>query len=103
MRKSRKLVQHNKVDYYKTKDSKVDVFLHKNEKIEETEGEDGEKYKEYVAEEVYFKVDSSITKKEIKNNFEFYWQNRGLPEIQEVSIEDRLEMAEDTINFLLGL
>lgn len=62
---------HNKVDYFPLPDGYADVFLHKNEKRETTE--DGGT--QYVAEEVYFQIEQSVTKEQIEANFDFMWDD----------------------------
>ena len=90
---------HNRVDYYPLQNGCADVFLRRNETIEEDE----EGNTVYVAEEVYFRVTKDITKEMIEESFEQYWENKGEIVVKDVSAEYRLLMLEDTVNFLLGL
>lgn len=99
MELSYKDIPHNKIDYFVLHNGRVDVFLHKNEETEL--GEDGNTV--YVAEEVYFQVDSLTTKDMIEEKFDSYWENEGERVVEEATTEERVEMLEDTINFLLGL
>ncbi len=62
---------HNKVEYFPLPNGYADVFLHRNEKTETTE--DGSI--QYVAEEVYFQIDESVTKEQIENNFDYMWHD----------------------------
>ena len=91
--------RHNKIDYFPLPNGNADVFLHKNGKI----NFDEEGNKSYVAEEVYFTVNQNITKEIIEENFDKFWENKGEVKVMNAGVEERLEMAEDTINFLLGL
>ena len=90
---------HNQVDYYALPNGLVDVFLHKNEVVELDEDDN----KVFIAEETYFQVNKSTTKKDIEENFDLYWGNKGGIEPTELSQGERISMLEDTINFLLGL
>lgn len=90
---------HNKVDYYSLPSGLVDVFLHKNEVVELDEDDN----KVFIAEETYFQVNKSTTKKDIEENFNLYWENKGGIKPTELSQGERISMLEDTINFLLGL
>lgn len=89
----------NKVDYYPLQNGVVDVYLHKNN-TQETDEEGNTIYK---AEETYFQVDSLTTKAMIEEKFDLYWENVGERVANEPTTEERIEMLEDTINFLLGL
>lgn len=89
----------NKVDYYPLQNGVVDVYLHKNN-TQETDEEGNTIYK---AEETYFQVNKSTTKKDIEENFNLYWENKGGIEPTELSQGERISMLEDAINFLLGL
>ena len=89
---------HDTVGYFPLPNGKVDIFLHRNETIEQDE--DGNDV--YVAEEVYFQTDASVTKEHIEKNFELMWNKEENPPV-EPTVEERLAIAEDTINFLLGL
>lgn len=89
----------NKVDYYPLQNGVVDVYLHKND-TQETDEEGNTIYK---AEEVYFQIKNSVTKEMIEKGFNLYWENEGERVANEPTTEERIEMLEDTINFLLGL
>lgn len=89
----------NGVDYYPLQNGFVDVYLHKND-TQETD-EDGNAF--YKAEEVYFQVKDSITKSMVEDDFDMYWENDGEWVVNELTATERIEMLEDTINFLLGL
>ena len=88
---------HNKVDCFPLPNGYVDVFLHKNEIVETDE--DGNQ--QYVAEEVYLQVEQSVTKQQIEGDFDYWW-NSTTEQVDEPTIEERLELAESTILFLLG-
>lgn len=89
----------NKVDYYPLQNGAVDVYLHKNDTQEIDE--DGNTI--HKTEEVYFQVKDSITKSTIEDDFDSYWENEGERIVNELTTTERIEMLEDTINFLLGL
>ena len=89
----------NKVDYYPLQNGVVDVYLHKNN-IQEVDEEGNTIHK---AEEVYFQVKDSITKSTIEDDFDMYWENEGERVVNELTATERIEILEDTINFLLGL
>lgn len=87
--------KHNKVDYYKLNGC-IDIFLHANERSIETE-----EGIQYVAEEVYLRLYENKEKKEIENNFNYYWQ-LGLN--KELTQDDYLLDLEFRISLLeLGL
>lgn len=87
---------HNKVDYFPLPNGYADVYLHRNELIEiNQEGDE-----QYIAEEVYFQVEQSVTKEQIELNFDFMW-NDAEKVIEEPTQEDRLAELENTILFLL--
>lgn len=88
-----------KINYYPLNNGFVDVYLHKNE----TQEVDEEGNIQYVAEEVHFQIDVKTTKEMIEENFDVYWENEGERVVTELSAVERIEMLEDTINFLLGL
>jgi len=96
MQLSHKDKPHNKIDYFVLPNGYADVYLHKDEKIEM--GEDGNE--QYIAEEVYFQVEQSVTKEQIEKNFEFMWDDAEKV-IEEPTQEDRLAEIENTILFLL--
>ena len=89
MQLSYKDKKHNKVDYFALPNGYADVFLHKNE-FEEV---DSEGNTQYVAEEVYFQVEQTITKEQIENNFDFMW-NDAENVITEPTVEERLQALE---------
>lgn len=87
---------HRLVDYCPLPSGKVDVFLRKNERVEENT--DGETV--YVAEEVYFQVDSDIIESEVTANFDFYWSQTG---VSKPSDDERLKALEQAmLEILLG-
>lgn len=88
---------HNRVDYYSLHNGYADVFLHRNETIVEDE----EGSKDYVAEEVYFQIDRLVTKEQIEENFDYFWEDAEKSKVEKPTAEERLQMAEDTILFLL--
>lgn len=88
-----------RINYYPLGDGFVDVFLHKNE----TQEVDEEGNTVYKAEEVYFQTRSNIAKEMIEDDFDSYWENEGERVVAELNAVERIEMLEDTINFLLGL
>lgn len=71
MQLSYKDKSHDRVEYFPLPNGYADVFLHKNERIEIDE----EGSKQYVAEEVYFQIEQSITKEMIEENFDFMWND----------------------------
>lgn len=89
----------NKVDYYPLQNGYVDVYLHKNN----TQEVDEEGNTIYKTEEVYFQVKDNITKSMIEDDFDMYWENEGERVVNELTATERIEILEDTINFLLGL
>lgn len=82
MQLSYKDKMHNKVEYFPLPNGYADVFLHRNEKIETTE--DGGT--QFVAEEVYFQIEQSVTKEQIEVNFDFMWDDA-----ENIKIEPTLE------------
>lgn len=99
MQLSYKPVPHNNVDYYLLPNGYADVFLHRNEKIEVDE--DGNI--QYVAEEVYFQVDQSITKEEIELNFDYMWTDAEKEPIAEPTDKERLQALEQAmLELILG-
>lgn len=73
---------HNKVDYFPLPNGYADVFLHKNERTEV----DGDGNNQYVAEEVHFQIEQSVTKEQIEENFNFMWNDA-----ENIKIEATLE------------
>lgn len=98
MQVSRSSNSHNPVDYFLLPNGKADVFMRKNETTELDE----EGNTIYVADEIYFQVDPSITKEYIDTNFELMWNKTENPTV-EPTAEERMNMLEETINFLLGI
>lgn len=96
MQLSHKDKSHNKIDYFTLPNGYADVYLHRNERIEIDE----EGNEQYIAEEVYFQVEQSVTKEQIEENFEFMWNDAEKVE-EEPTQEDRLLELENTILFLL--
>lgn len=80
---------HNKVDYYPLLNGYADVFLHKNEKMETDE----EGNVQYVAEEIYFQIEQSVTKEYIESNFDYMW-NDAEKAIEEPTLEERIRALE---------
>ena len=56
---------------------------------------------QYVAEEVYFQIKQSVTKEMIEENFDYMWNDAEREAVSEPTVDERLQMAEDTILFLL--
>ena len=75
MNLSYKPTPHNRVDYHPLPTGFADVFLHRNEATEMNE----EGQMQYVAEEVYFQIDQSVTKEQIEENFEYMWDDAKKP------------------------
>ena len=91
---------HNKVDYYLLPNGYADVFLHRNETIETTINEEGEEHTQYKSDEIYFQVESSVTKEYIENNFDYMWKETEEKNIKEPTDEERIKAIEDAIIFL---
>lgn len=102
MRISRSSQPHELIGYYKLPNGQFDVFLRRNETTELVTDDDGKENTIYIAEEVYLQVDDSVTKAEIETDFNKFWDMVENP-VTEPTIEERLAMTEDTINFILGL
>ncbi|MDQ0414245.1 hypothetical protein [Mesobacillus stamsii] len=102
MRISRSSQPHEAIGYYVLPDGKVDVFLRKNETTEIVTDDNGKESAIYVAEEVYLQVDTTVTKTDVETDFNKFWDMVENP-VVEPTIEERLAMTEDTINFILGL
>lgn len=81
---------HNKVDYFPLPNGFADVFLHKNQMTETDE----EGNTQYVAEEVYFQIEQTVTKKQIEDNFDYMWKDAEKEKMKEPTIEERLEALE---------
>jgi len=96
MQLSYKPISHNKVDYYPLPSGYADVFLHRNEKTETNEGGSIQ----YVAEEIYFRVDMLITKEQIEVNFDSMWNNAENP-VREPTLEERTRVLEDVVLILM--
>lgn len=100
MKVSRSPKTHNVVDYYPLPNGKADVFLHSNETTEVVKDEEGNEGTVYVAEEVYFQVDKSVTKEQVEANFDKMWNNAENP-VCEPSLEERTKSLEDTVLALM--
>ncbi len=87
----------NRVDYYVLGNGYADVFMHRNE----TQEVDDEGNIIYKAEEVYYQIEDSISKEQIEDNFDFMWEDAEEEKTQEPTLDERLQMAEDTILFML--
>lgn len=90
MELSYKASSHKSVDYYPLPNGYADVFLHRNEKIETDE----EGNKQFVAEEIYFQVEQSMTKEQIELNFDYMWNDSEKIKVKEPTIEERLQALE---------
>lgn len=88
----------NSVDYYPLPNGFVDVFMHKNMRIEE----DIEGNAIHIADEVYFQIDSSITKEYIENNFEYMW-NDAENSIAEPTDKEKIANLETLVLELMGV
>ena len=97
MQLSYKDKKHNKVDYFALPNGYADVFLHRGERTETDE----EGNIQYVAEEIYFQIEQSVTKGQVEDNFDFMWDDVEKDKTKEPTLEERLQMAEDTLLFLL--
>lgn len=99
MQLSHKPIPHNKVDYYLLPNGYADVFLHRNE-IAQTDEEDN---LIYVAEEVYFQIESSVTKEQIEQNFNYMWDDAEKEVFTEPTEKERLEALEQAmLELVLG-
>lgn len=95
---SHKHEPHNKVDYFPLPNGFADVFLHRNE----AEEVDDEGNIQYVAEEVYFQIDQSVTKEQIESNFEYMWSDAE-KSVPVPTAEERIEALEMAIlEMILG-
>ncbi len=90
--------KHNRVDYYPLSNGYTDVFLHRNE-FEEA---DEEGNTQYVAEEIYFQIEQSVTKEQIERDFEHYWVHKGDVKFVMPTTDDRVDELENIILMLLG-
>ena len=85
------------VSYYPLpKTNKVDVFLRKD--FDTYVNDEGETV--HTCKEKLIQVYAEVTKQEIEENFERYWNPL---KIADVSLEERVEDVENVINMLLGL
>ena len=85
------------VSYYSLPDGMADVYLRRELPVEkDEEGNDV-----YVYEEVNFKISTDITEDKIKDNFNLLFEDARALDVKEVSLEERLHMAEETIMFVL--
>lgn len=98
MRISRSSSPHESIGYHLLPNSKVDVFLRRNEVTEIEIDDEGNESTVYVAEEVYLQVEPSVTKVQVESNFDYYWNKT---ESQEPTQEDRLVSLENTMLALM--
>ena len=99
MQLSHKPVPHNKVDYYLLPNGYVDVFLRRNETTETDE----EGNLIYIAEEVYFQIESSVTKEQIEQNFEYMWVDAEKEPVAVPTEKERLQALEQAmLELVLG-
>lgn len=96
MQLSRSPKTNNAVDYYLLPNGSVDVFLHRNETTEL----DDEENVVYIAEEVYFQVDQSVTKEYIESNFDLMWQDSET-KVEVLTVVDRLVALEEAMMALI--
>lgn len=89
---------HNRVDYYPLPNGYVDVYLHKDERTETDE--DGNVV--YITEEVYFQVKQEVTKEQIENDFNYFWEDADM-KLDKPTAEERLEALESAVlDMILG-
>ena len=88
------------IEYYPLPNGYADVFLRKNELGEpDNEGNIG-----YVAEEVYFQIEQSVTQQEIEDNFEYMWNDAQKTRVETVITEtDRIEALENALLEMMGV
>lgn len=86
---------HNRVDYFPLPNGHADVFLHRNETTETDE--DGNI--QYVAEEVYFQIEQSVTKETIEENFDYMWHDaeKDKVELTELDIMQQKLSQQDAV------
>lgn len=83
---------HNKLDYFKLPNGYADVFMRRNERVEVDE----EGNKRYVAEEIYFQIEQSVTKEIIEQNFDFMWNDVE-------NIKPKLTLEELQLEYIIDL
>lgn len=86
---------HNRVDYFPLPNGYADVFLHRNETAETDE----EGNIQYVAEEVYFQIEQSVTKETIEENFDYMWHDaeKDKVELTELDIMQQKLSQQDAV------
>ena len=86
---------HNRVDYFPLPNGHADVFLHRNETTETDE----EGNIQYVAEEVYFQIEQSVTKEMIEENFDYMWHDaeKDKVELTELDIMQQKLNQQDAV------
>ena len=86
---------HNRVDYFPLPNGHADVFLHRNETTETDE----EGNIQYVAEEVYFQIEQSVTKETIEENFDYMWHDaeKDKVELTELDIMQQKLNQQDAV------
>jgi hypothetical protein len=86
---------HNRVDYFPLPNGHADVFLHRNETTETDE----EGNIQYVAEEVYFQIEQSVTKETIEENFDYMWHDaeKDKVELTELDIMQQKLSQQDAV------
>ena len=73
---------------------KTDVILRKNiEQVTKTEGDDS--YQVYECDEVQFRYNGTLTKKEVQSNFDKWW---NYDPNSDVSVENKLQSLEAKID-----
>jgi hypothetical protein len=91
---------HNKVDYFPLPNGFADVFLHKNQMTETDE----EGNIQYVAEEVYFQIEQSVSKETIEENFDYMWQDAERDKVEPAKldiIQQKLDQQDAVIEEIL--
>lgn len=91
---------HNRVDYFPLPNGYADVFLHRNETTETDE----EGNIQYVAEEVYFQIEQSVTKETIEENFDYMWQDAERDKVEPTKldiIQQKLDQQDAVIEEIL--
>lgn len=79
------------VEYYLLGDGFADVYLHKNQTI--SRDEEGNEW--YEVDEVYFKIEESVSKEAIEKNFEYMWEDAINVKIETTAtIEERVAATE---------
>lgn len=88
-------IKREKVSYYLLPNGCVDVFLRKN--FDTYENEDGETV--HTWDEKIIRVKETVTKEEIEENFEQWWEST---KAEEIDLAKRVKELEDVIDILLG-